>query len=158
MIAKIILWGVIIYIIGVIIGFLIRTIFMTIVGYSEEGFWGALGGALFSFLIGVWNLTKFAFAILILALILRSCSSNQIIDRKRHLIHKTITTYGVNALKIAKRNNFGVLAMPFLLYHLVGLGYMTKEEEHMGYGGQDDATARFSITGKGEVLLKKWFV
>jgi len=88
----------------------------------------------------------------------KDLTKSQIIDRKRHLIHKTITTYGLNALKIAKRNNFGVIAMPFLLYHLVDLGYMTKEEDQMGYGEQEDATARFAITKKGKDLVKKWFV
>ena len=78
-------------------------------------------------------------------------------DRKRHLIHKTMTTYGLNALKIAKRNGFGVIAMPFLLYHLVDLGYMSKEENQMGYGDQEDATARFAITDKGKAVLEKWF-
>jgi len=78
-------------------------------------------------------------------------------DRKRHLIHKTMTTYGLNALKIAKRKNFGVIAMPFLLYQLVDLGYMTKEDEQMGYGEQKDATARFAITEKGKQILDKWF-
>jgi hypothetical protein len=60
-------------------------------------------------------------------------------------------------MKIAKRNNFGVVAMPFLLYHLVDLGYMSKEEDQMGYGDQDDATARFAITEKGKAILNKWF-
>jgi len=78
-------------------------------------------------------------------------------DRKRNLIHKTMTIYGLNALKIAKRNNFGVIAMPFLLYHLVDMGYMTKEEDQMGYGKQKDATARFAITDKGKEVLDKWF-
>jgi hypothetical protein len=87
----------------------------------------------------------------------KGLSREQIENRKRHLIQKTITTYGLNALKIADRNNFGVIAMPFLLYHLVGLGYMTKEEEQMGYGDQDDATARFAITEEGRRILKKWF-
>jgi len=88
----------------------------------------------------------------------KGLTKSRIIDRKRHLIHKIITTYGLNALKIAKRNKFGVIAMPFLLYHLVDLGYMTKEEEQMGYGEQEDATARFAITKKGKNLVKKWFV
>lgn len=79
-----------------------------------------------------------------------------IIDRKRHLIQKTLTVYGVNALKIAARNNFGVIAMPFLLYHLVQLGYMTKEENQMGYGEQADATARFAVTQRGRELLSTW--
>jgi hypothetical protein len=78
-------------------------------------------------------------------------------ERKRHLIDKTMTTYGLNALKIAQRNKFGVIAMPFLLYHLVDLGYMTKEENQMGYGEQTDATARFAITEKGQKVLEKWF-
>jgi hypothetical protein len=73
----------------------------------------------------------------------------QILDRKKHLIMKTLTQYGLNALKIANRNGFGVVAMPFLLFHLVDLGYMTKEENQMGYGDQEDATACFSITKSG---------
>jgi len=80
----------------------------------------------------------------------------QIETRKRHLIQKTVTIYGVNAMKIAARNNFGVVALPFLLYHLVDLGYMTKEEAQMGYGDQADATARFAITEKGRKVLAKW--
>ena len=60
-------------------------------------------------------------------------------------------------MKIADRNNFGVIAMPFLLFHLVSLGYMKKEETQMGYGDQDDATARFAITESGSNLLEKWF-
>jgi hypothetical protein len=58
-------------------------------------------------------------------------------------------------MKIAARNNFGVIARPFLLYHLVDMGYMTKEEDQMGYGDQNDATARFAITETGRVLLSK---
>ena len=87
----------------------------------------------------------------------KGVSSEQIIARKKHLIHKTLTEYGLNAMKIATRNNFGVVAMPFLLYHLVDLGFMTKEENQMGYGNQDDATARFAITDTGKELMKKWF-
>ncbi len=46
-------------------------------------------------------------------------NEDQITERKRHLIHKTLTDYGLNAMKIADRNDFGVIAMPFLLFHLV---------------------------------------
>jgi len=35
---------------------------------------------------------------------------------------------------------------------------MTKEENQMGYGEQQDATARFAITDEGRALLSKWFV
>jgi len=87
----------------------------------------------------------------------KGLSRSQIEDRKRHLIEKTLTQAGLNAMKIASRNEFGVVAMPFLLYHLVDLGYMTKEENQMGYGGQSDATSRFAITPDGKNLLNKWF-
>jgi len=87
----------------------------------------------------------------------KGLSEEKVRDRKRHLIHKTITTYGLNAMKIAMRNDFGVIAMPFLLYHLVDMGYMSKEEDQMGYGAQSDATARFAITQTGRALLSKWF-
>ena len=80
----------------------------------------------------------------------------QINNRKKYLIIKTFTNYGVNALKIAKRNNFGIISFPFLLYHLVDLGFMKKEESQMGYGDQQDATSRFSITEKGKNILNKW--
>ncbi|MAT96596.1 MAG: hypothetical protein CL608_05580 [Anaerolineaceae bacterium] len=87
----------------------------------------------------------------------KGLTRNHIENRKRHLIQKTLTQYGLNAMKIANRNRFGVVAMPFLLYHLVDLGYMTKEERQMGYGNQEDATARFAITENGSLLLHKWF-
>lgn len=86
----------------------------------------------------------------------RGVSRNQIENRKLHLIARVLTDYGLNAMKIAARNNFGVVAMPFLLYHLVDLGYMSKQENQMGYGALADATARFSITDTGRKLLHRW--
>ena len=86
----------------------------------------------------------------------KGITEDEIRVRKRHLMHRTVTTYGVNALKIAARNNFGVVAMPFLLYHLVDLDYMSKEEDQMGYGAQTDATARFAITDRGRAVLAQW--
>lgn len=83
-------------------------------------------------------------------------TKEEIEDRERRLIIKNLTQYGLNALKITARNNFGVVAMPFLLMHLVDLGYMTKEENQMGYGEQEDVTARFAITSEGRSLLDKW--
>ncbi|WP_022665641.1 HNH endonuclease [Desulfospira joergensenii] len=85
-------------------------------------------------------------------------TKEQVFGRKRSLIHKTVTTFGINALKIAKRNNFGVIAFPYMLYHLCELGYMKKEETQMGYGKIEDATSRFSITEGGINLLNKWFL
>ena len=87
----------------------------------------------------------------------KGLTKTQIIDRKRHLMLKTITQYGLNAMKIAERNGFGIVAMPFLLYHVVDLGYLSKEESQMGYGDQEDATARFAITTKGREILSKFF-
>ena len=45
--------------------------------------------------------------------------------------------------------------MPFLLYHLVDLGYMTKEESQMSYGDLE-ATARLAITDKSREVLSRW--
>jgi hypothetical protein len=64
---------------------------------------------------------------------LKGLTNDHIIERKRHLIQKTITTYGLSAMKIAK------------------------EENQMGYGEQQDATARFAMTDEGRALLSKWF-
>ena len=81
-------------------------------------------------------------------------------DRKRHLIQKTITTYGVNALKIADRNNTGVIASPFLLYHIVELGYVRNEQPIMEHGSGNERTLEglnlFSITDKGRAVLREW--
>ena len=87
----------------------------------------------------------------------KGLTNDQIKEREKHLIQKTITTYGLNAMKIAARNNFGVIAMPFQLYHLVDLSFMTKEEDQMGYGEQHVATVHFAITDEGRTLLSEWF-
>jgi hypothetical protein len=105
----------------------------------------------------------------------KGVTESHVRDRKRHLIHKTLTIYGLNALKIADRNGTGVVAMPFLLHHLVDLGYMEQNEPVMGYDpvgvvdfsgspsegmfdvAQEDALARFSITDRGRGMLAAWF-
>jgi hypothetical protein len=86
----------------------------------------------------------------------KGLSADQIRDRKRHLIAKTVTTFGINAMKVAERNGGGVIAMPFLLLHLVDLNYMRQEEIQMTYG-DIEATARFPITEEGRRILRKWF-
>jgi hypothetical protein len=80
----------------------------------------------------------------------------QIVDRKRHLIMKTLTQYGLSALKSASRQPQGIVGFPFLLYHLVELGCMKQKERQMGY---DDlvVTARFIATPKGRALIRRWF-
>lgn len=90
----------------------------------------------------------------------KGVTTEDIIDRKRQLIAKTLTTYGLNALKIAQRNEFGVVAMPFLLHHLVDLGFLKQEEEQMSYGGGKEhilVNARFMITEEGKRLVLNWF-
>lgn len=85
----------------------------------------------------------------------KGLASRAVEDRKRRLICKTLTQYGLNALKMADRSDDGVVAMPFLLYHVVALGYMEQAEQQMGYGSLT-VTARFVVTEKGRRLLSKW--
>lgn len=83
----------------------------------------------------------------------------QIRTRKRHLIEKALTVHGVNALKIAARSKIGVAAAPFLLFHVVDLGYLKKEEtisSYGGHGGEVEMEARFSITANGRSVLAEW--
>ena len=87
-------------------------------------------------------------------------SLNQIRDRKRHLIRKIITMYGLNAMKIASRGKKdGVAAHHFLLYHLVDMEFMKKTSWllKVGPGDRVEALSLFVITPKGEDLLEKWF-
>ena len=86
----------------------------------------------------------------------KGLSRHEIELRKRHLILKTLTEYGLSAMKIADRNQVGVVALPFLLYHLVGLKYMRQEETQMAYDNIP-VTVKFSITDDGRALLTKWF-
>lgn len=82
-------------------------------------------------------------------------SREKIRERKLHLMLRTLTAYGVSALKVAARNGFGVVSFPFLLWHLVELGYMSKEEMQMGYG-EVEATARFAATDGGKRFVREW--
>lgn len=79
--------------------------------------------------------------------------------RKRHLILKSVTPFGLSALKIASRNGFGVAAAPFLLLHLVDLNYLKREETISSYGRSKrmvDTEVRFSITPRGQEVLEGW--
>jgi hypothetical protein len=109
----------------------------------------------------------------------KGVTEEHIRGRKKHLIHKTLTTYGLNALKIADRHGAGVVAMPFLLHHLVELGYLESRETVMDYSGnarlfkgqgyvsqgfdmnapgaEIKALARFEITPLGVSVLQEWF-
>lgn len=74
--------------------------------------------------------------------------------RKRHLIEKTITTYGLNTLKIANRQERGTLTLPSLVYHLIGFEYLKEDPSPVQQFGD---LKPYLITDKGRKLLKKWF-
>jgi len=90
----------------------------------------------------------------------KGITKNQIINVKRRLIIKTLTRFGINALKIAKRNNYGVAAIPFLLLHLVDLGFLKQKETISSYGDDKKGIvcdeALFEITEKGRKLVERW--
>jgi hypothetical protein len=80
---------------------------------------------------------------------------------KHRLIIKTLTRPGANAMKQAYRNNT-VVAMPFLVNHLVEMGFMKQGETISGWS--DDNTnnnevaidAAYTLTTAGRKLLEKW--
>lgn len=76
MIWDIIYYAVLIYIGGVVLWHLFFWGMMIVEGYSDDGFWGALGMGFFGFISGIWSLAKFAISILIIAWLVRSCSGN----------------------------------------------------------------------------------
>jgi hypothetical protein len=85
----------------------------------------------------------------------KGLTAEEIRDLKRRLIRKTLTQFEVNALKIAKRNGKGVMGTPFLLHHMVGLGFLKEEETSQTYD-QIPVAVRFTITAAGAELLKTW--
>lgn len=87
----------------------------------------------------------------------KGISEGDIRERKKNLIRKTITQYGVNALKIAYRKEGKVIAIPFLLYHLVEMGYFTQKDSMMLSDGIL-ALSYFEITKKGKELYQKWLM
>jgi hypothetical protein len=78
---------------------------------------------------------------------------------KRRLIVKTLTRPGLNALKEADRRTM-VVAIPFLVNHLVEMGYLEFKEKvqwEVGEGGQELLTlATYSISDPGRTLLQEW--
>jgi hypothetical protein len=81
------------------------------------------------------------------------------IETKRKLILRTLTYFGVNALKIAYRNGVGVVATPFFLSHLIDIGLLKSKEQLSSYGfkGKQVSTEElFEITKKGQRYYEKW--
>ncbi len=85
----------------------------------------------------------------------------EIEDRKRHLIVKTLTLYGLNALKIACRKGM-VAGTPFLLNHLIDLR-MLRHKHDLEIMAESDTntevvvTAVYEITELGSSVLTRWF-
>jgi len=94
----------------------------------------------------------------------KSITENDIIERKKHLIEKTLTQPGVAAIKIAYRNKFGVSAIPFLVYHLVDMGYLVKEETigwviedvGEGKGKKVESNVLYKLTDEGKRIYETW--
>jgi hypothetical protein len=90
----------------------------------------------------------------------KGVSKKQIINEKSRLIEKTLTIFGINALKIAERNNLGVSGQTFLLFHLVDLGFLKRKQtiSSLGHNGVEvDSEVLFEITKSGKELVRKWF-
>lgn len=85
----------------------------------------------------------------------KGISVKDIKERKKILIQKTLTQYGINALKIASRRDAGIVALPFLVFHLVDMGYLKKTGEIM-YQGDADYLVKYKITFKGKTVYEKW--
>ena len=80
---------------------------------------------------------------------------------KRHLVHSRLTQAGVNALKIAYKNPFGVIATPFSVEHLIEEKILKHIETQMTYmdgKGETEATALYRITKKGKDLSELWIL
>lgn len=92
----IILWLSIGYVAIVVLWRLFIAAMMIVEGYAEEGGKGAFAAAALNFVINLWDFGKFAFTVLILVLIIRSCRE----DRPRYSedypsIDKYLTTFGI---------------------------------------------------------------
>jgi DUF971 family protein len=89
----------------------------------------------------------------------RGVSKDQIVEIKRRLIIKTLTPFGLNALKVAYRKGF-VVGTPFTLLQLVELGLIEKKElisSHTNDDGSEvDVDVGYQITEKGRSLFEKW--
>ena len=91
-------------------------------------------------------------------------SSEELETIKKRLIVKTLTTQGLNAMKVANRRA-GVSASPFLVNRLVEYGYLQHRENTTWHVENDEddpikdgipTEAFYIISEKGRALLEKW--
>lgn len=91
----------------------------------------------------------------------KGISKSEVVQLKRRLIHKILTPFGVNALKIAYRKN-AVVGAPFTLLHLVELGLLKENGVLSSFsdeGGLELAMdVCYLVTPKGKVFYEKWLV
>lgn len=90
----------------------------------------------------------------------RGPTAKELRDIKRRLIVKILTRPGLNALKLAQRQG-AVVAMPFLVNHLIELGYLKYKETMSSWSSEAgteayDIDAAYEISSDGRDLLKKW--
>lgn len=77
---------------------------------------------------------------------------------KRRLIISTLTQPGLNALKEANRRSL-VMALPFMVNHLVEMGYLRLHGEGQTWSDGDQTgvvEGEYAITDVGRALLGKW--
>jgi hypothetical protein len=82
-------------------------------------------------------------------------TTSDLYNIKRRLIIKTLSLPGLNALKEAYRKDL-VVAMPFLVNHLIEYGYLSHEDDLMTYENDVVIQAVYKISRNGKKLLDKW--
>ena len=89
----------------------------------------------------------------------KGVTKSEIVKTKRRLVLKTLTPFGVSALKIASRKT-SVVGAPFTLLHLVELGLLKEDEGVMtvsdSLGNEVEAQTLYMITPKGKEFYEKW--
>ena len=90
----------------------------------------------------------------------KTISDKEIRRLKRHLAHQRLTQLGVNALKLAYKNQVGVIAHPFAVQHLVEANLLQHVEEQTTYITDDEAevevTALYRLTNEGREVVEQW--
>ncbi|OGD20065.1 MAG: hypothetical protein A2W03_00090 [Candidatus Aminicenantes bacterium RBG_16_63_16] len=89
----------------------------------------------------------------------KNITQDQIAEIKKFLIYKTLTPFGINAVKLAYRKKHGeVVGMELILNHLVDMGYLKKIGWALKGGIKDESEelSVFEITDEGRLLHDRW--
>jgi len=76
-------------------------------------------------------------------------------DIKKRLIYKTLTQQGVNALKVAYRDDF-VQSAPYLVNHLIELHLLKFIQPLVTYENNVVIEAVYGLTDRGKEFAEKW--